>query len=85
MVIVSKNANVANGSDGDRDALDVVAGVADQIGCDASDVLLASTGVIGRRYPIERVRSGIAAIPVPFTGRAAQAAASGIMTTDTVP
>jgi glutamate N-acetyltransferase/amino-acid N-acetyltransferase len=84
MVIVSKNANVANGSDGERDALDVVTGVADRLGCDASDVLLASTGVIGRRYPIERVRSGIAGMPVPFTGESADAAATGIMTTDTV-
>jgi glutamate N-acetyltransferase / amino-acid N-acetyltransferase len=84
MVIVSKNANVANGSDGERDAHEVVAGVAARLGCDAADVLLASTGVIGRRYPIERVRSGIATMPVPFTGESADAAASGIMTTDTV-
>lgn len=84
MVIVSKNANVANGSDGERDALEVVAGVADRLGCGASEVLLASTGVIGRRYPIERVRSGISGMPVPFTGASADAAAAGIMTTDTV-
>ena len=30
-----------------------------------ADVLVASTGVIGRRYPIERVLAGVAAVPAP--------------------
>jgi glutamate N-acetyltransferase/amino-acid N-acetyltransferase len=47
--------------------------------------LLASTGVIGRRYPMERVRVGAAATPSSPDGGDALAAARGIMTTDTVP
>lgn len=85
MVVISKNANVATGAQGLADAEEVVAGVAASLGCDATDVLIASTGVIGRPYPIERIRDGLAAIPSPLPGTDAAAVARGIMTTDTVP
>jgi glutamate N-acetyltransferase / amino-acid N-acetyltransferase len=85
VVVISKNANVATGDEGLANAREVVAGVATAIGCAAGDVLIASTGVIGRQYPMERVRSGLAAIPstLPFTD--AELVAGAIMTTDTVP
>jgi glutamate N-acetyltransferase/amino-acid N-acetyltransferase len=85
IVIVSKNANVANGPAGEADARELVAGVAARLGADPTDVLVASTGVIGRRYPIDAIRAGIAALPDELPGRSADAAARGIMTTDTVP
>ena len=85
IVIVSKNANVANGQAGFDDANTLVDGVAAQLGCDPADVLIASTGVIGRRYPIDRVIAGVAALPANPSGLSADAAAGGIMTTDTVP
>ncbi len=84
IVIVSKNANVANGPDGVSDARELIARVADRLGCDPTDVVLASTGVIGRPYPMDRIRAGTDAIEVPFTSTSADAAAEGIMTTDTV-
>jgi glutamate N-acetyltransferase/amino-acid N-acetyltransferase len=84
VVIVSKNANVANGPAGAADATVLVDGVAARLDCSASDVLLASTGVIGRRYPMDRVRSGVAGIPAAPIGTSAEDAARGIMTTDTV-
>jgi glutamate N-acetyltransferase/amino-acid N-acetyltransferase len=83
--IISKNANVANGPDGEADAREVTLGVAERLGCSPTDVLIASTGVIGRRYPIERVRAGLAAIPVRLTSDDVDGPARGIMTTDTVP
>jgi glutamate N-acetyltransferase/amino-acid N-acetyltransferase len=85
MVVISKNANVATGAAGLADAEEVVAGVAAKLGCAPSEVLIASTGVIGRRYPIERIRAGVAGLPVPLPGTDAAAVARGIMTTDTVP
>jgi len=85
MVIVSKNANVANGAAGFDDASALVAGVAARLGCESTDVLLASTGVIGRRYPTERVIAGVAGMPEQPTCTSADLAAEGIMTTDTVP
>jgi glutamate N-acetyltransferase/amino-acid N-acetyltransferase len=66
IVVISKNANVATGPAGLADAEDVVAGVAAKLGCAPSEVLIASTGVIGRRYPIERIRAGVAGLPVPL-------------------
>jgi glutamate N-acetyltransferase/amino-acid N-acetyltransferase len=85
VVVVSKNANVANGPDGIGDAAELVERVAARIGFEPTDVLLASTGVIGRRYPMDRIRDGVAAIPIPVTGTSADDVARGIMTTDTVP
>ena len=83
--VISKNANVATGAAGEADAHEVVAGVATALGAEPGDVLLASTGVIGRRYPMDRVRAHLRALAWPFSGRDALAAARAIMTTDTVP
>ncbi len=84
MVVISKNANVATGPQGLADAEEIVAGVAAALGCEAAEVLLASTGVIGRAYPMDVIRTGLAAIPSPLPGADAAAVARGIMTTDTV-
>lgn len=94
MVVISKNANVATGDEGDRNAREVAGAVAARLGCAPREVLLASTGVIGRRYPMDRVRAGLAAMPArPAGGHResdgwsddADAVARAIMTTDTVP
>ncbi len=84
VVVLSKNANVATGPAGRADADAVVAAVAERLGCRAEDVLIASTGVIGRRYPLARVLAGVSDLPHRPTGTSAEAAAGGIMTTDTV-
>jgi glutamate N-acetyltransferase/amino-acid N-acetyltransferase len=83
-VVLSKNANVANGPQGLSDAEEVVTGVSQALNCDPSDVLIASTGVIGRRYPMDRIRAGLARVPRSFSGTDAISVAQGIMTTDTV-
>ena len=84
MVVISKNANVANGAVGLAHAEEVTASVAAKLGINANEVLIASTGVIGRVYPIERIRSGITALPFPLPAHDAEEVARGIMTTDTV-
>ena len=84
VVVVSKNANVANGPIGLAHAREVTERVSAHLGCGANDVLIASTGVIGRVYPIERIRSGLAALPSPLPSDDADDVARGIMTTDTV-
>ena len=85
VVVISKNANVATGPQGLADTEEVVAGVAGSLGCEPHEVLIASTGVIGRPYPMDRIRAGLAAIPSPLSGTDAAVVARGIMTTDTVP
>ena len=84
IVVISKNANVANGPQGLADANEVVNGVAQAIGCGSDEVLIASTGVIGRPYPMDRIRAGLTSIPSSINGTDAEAVARGIMTTDTV-
>jgi glutamate N-acetyltransferase/amino-acid N-acetyltransferase len=83
--VISKNANVATGPQGLADAHEVVAGVATALGCEPGAVLIASTGVIGRPYPMDRIRSHLATLRAPFAGTEAEPAARAIMTTDTVP
>jgi len=84
VVVVSKNANVATGRAGIDDAHTVTSVVAERLGCEPSDVILTSTGVIGRRYPIDRMVAGLQAIPQPLPNADADGPARAMMTTDTV-
>ena len=84
VVVISKNANVATGAEGMSNAREVVNAVAQKIDCEAKDILIASTGVIGRQYPMNNVRTGLAAIPQVFEETSTDEVARGIMTTDTV-
>ena len=84
VVVISKNANVATGTEGMNNAREVVTTVAAKIGCSAHDVLIASTGVIGRQYPMKNVQTGLAAIPNKFENTSVEDVARGIMTTDTM-
>lgn len=84
VVVISKNANVATGPEGLRHAEEITSSVAARLGLASNNVLIASTGVIGRPYPIDRIRTGIGHIPVPLPSTDAEEVAMGIMTTDTV-
>ena len=84
IVTVSKNANVATGSQGEQDAAELAGLVAKVSGSEAEDVLVGSTGVIGRPYPMERIRRHFQALRLPATADF-PSVARAIMTTDTVP
>ena len=84
VVVVSKNANVATGPDGEADARELAQGVARAVGCRTEEVLVASTGVIGRRYPIDRIRAHLATMAPP-SDVAVEPVAEAMMTTDTHP
>jgi glutamate N-acetyltransferase/amino-acid N-acetyltransferase len=60
VVTNSGNANACTGEVGMRDAEEMCRDVAARIGCDPSDVLVMSTGVIGQSLPMDCVRRGIA-------------------------
>lgn len=85
VVVVSKNANVATGSEGRANAEELVALTAAAVACEPGDVLVASTGVIGVPYPMERIRAHVGELRAPFPGHSALDAATAIMTTDTHP
>jgi glutamate N-acetyltransferase / amino-acid N-acetyltransferase len=85
VVVISKNANVATGDIGLANAHEVCDSVAEALGCPPGDVLIASTGVIGRHYPMDRVRRGLAALAGWAPTIDAERVAAGMMTTDTAP
>ncbi len=84
MAVVAKNANVANGEQGRRDAEEVSRLVAAAVGLSPEEVVLASTGVIGRPYPMEQIRAGLATLAGSASPADAHAVAAAMMTTDTV-
>jgi glutamate N-acetyltransferase/amino-acid N-acetyltransferase len=85
VVVNSGCANVANGARGDRDARRMTAGVARGIGAPASQVLVASTGVIGRPLPIEKIERGIPRALAALAPDGWRRAARAILTTDSRP
>ncbi|MFJ8039079.1 bifunctional glutamate N-acetyltransferase/amino-acid acetyltransferase ArgJ [Kitasatospora sp. NPDC096147] len=82
VVTVSKNANVANGERGRQDAEELTRLAAELLGCAPEEVLVGSTGVIGRPYPMERIRTGVPQVK-PTDEPDFAAVAEAIMTTDT--
>lgn len=84
VVVTSKNANVATGEQGRNDVREIIEGVASHLGTAPEHVLIAQTGVIGRLLPMERIRSGLAALPASLPSDDAELVARAIMTTDTV-
>ncbi|HEV2947689.1 MAG TPA: bifunctional ornithine acetyltransferase/N-acetylglutamate synthase, partial [Gemmataceae bacterium] len=59
VVICSGNANACTGEQGKEDARRMTAIAADSIGCKPEQMLVCSTGVIGRRLPMEVIEPGI--------------------------
>ena len=79
----SGNANTCN-ADGIEIAEGMCALVERYAGIPASDVVVASTGVIGQRLSLEPIESGMPALVAALGDRHADAV-EAIMTTDTVP
>src|ERR1035437_204934 len=84
VVVNSGNANACTGPQGFRDALRMATAAADGCDADPSEVLICSTGVIGRPMPMDRVLDGIRRATTSLGEDAGEAAARAIMTTDTV-
>ena len=84
-VVNAGNANACTGTPGKADALAMAGSTAAHLGCDPSEVAVASTGVIGVPLPMERVYAGIegAAAALGESSDHDSAAAEAIMTTDT--
>jgi len=85
LVVCSGNANACTGAQGFRDALQMAKLTADRLDLDPNQVLVGTTGVIGRYLPMDAVKRGIAEACASLAGDGGDAAARAIMTTDTVP
>jgi acetylglutamate kinase len=77
----SGNANALTGPAGEHDERAVAGAVASVLGIAAADVITASTGAIGARLPVERIRAAIPPL-VASLGPDITGAAEAIRTTD---
>jgi glutamate N-acetyltransferase/amino-acid N-acetyltransferase len=85
LVVNSGNANAFTGKAGFDAAREIAESAAGILDCQAQDIFLASTGVIGEPLPAAKIRKILG--PLAETGSAGgwRAAAEAIMTTDTYP
>jgi glutamate N-acetyltransferase/amino-acid N-acetyltransferase len=82
VVANSGNANAATGGRGIEDARAMQALAAETLGIEASEVAVASTGVIGVHLPMDRISSGIRAASGKLD-EGGEGFAESILTTDT--
>jgi glutamate N-acetyltransferase/amino-acid N-acetyltransferase len=85
VVVNSGCANACTGSDGMRHAEAMAARTATTLGCAISEVLVASTGVIGVKLDMDKVTQGISSAAAALDTSGGDDAARAIMTTDPFP
>jgi glutamate N-acetyltransferase/amino-acid N-acetyltransferase len=83
VLINSGCANCLTGRDGYADALTLGRALASEMGVAEREVLIASTGIIGRRLPISRMLRAIPSVVEQLNRAHHGAAAEAILTTDT--
>lgn len=83
VIVNSKNANTCN-ADGVEKASRMCELAAEALGIDDSEVVVASTGVIGQILPIEPIEKGIKPLVEGLSYTGNEEAATAIMTTDTI-
>ncbi len=84
-VVNTGNANAGTGEQGIADALSICTSVSEHVGVAIEQVLPFSTGVIGEFLPVDKIVEALPAAISVMTEDAWQAAAEGILTTDTRP
>lgn len=81
----SGNANCLNGKQGLKWAQDMAAAVSSSVCIAKDDVLVSSTGIIGKPLPIKKITDAMPALVKGLTRGGGLSAAKAIMTTDLVP
>ncbi|MGH9096750.1 MAG: bifunctional ornithine acetyltransferase/N-acetylglutamate synthase, partial [Acidimicrobiales bacterium] len=84
VIVSSGNANAATGAQGKKNAARMCELVATDLGVSADQVLVCSTGLISFQLPMEPIEAGIPNLIAARSGsgQSAEAAATGILTTD---
>jgi len=85
VLVNSGNANAATGEAGIQAAKASAETLAGRIGCRPNEIVVSSTGVIGRSLPVDRIREAIPSLVSALLPENIDLLARGIMTTDTVP
>lgn len=84
LVINSGNANAGTGKQGMMDAKETCQFVANELNCQANQVLPFSTGVIGENLPMDKVELAVPMAVANLSAISWKSASEAIMTTDLV-
>ncbi|MGF4045894.1 bifunctional glutamate N-acetyltransferase/amino-acid acetyltransferase ArgJ [Paenarthrobacter nitroguajacolicus] len=84
VVLNSGGANACTGPQGFQNTHATAEKVADVLGVSASDVVVCSTGLIGEQLPMDKILPGVEAAFHELSEDGGSAAATAIMTTDSV-
>ena len=76
-------ANACTGEQGEKDAQAMQQITAEALGCKPSDVIVASTGVIGVNLPMDKMEKGIKQAVAELDENGSENAGNAIITTDT--
>lgn len=79
----SGGANACTGPDGTADARATADHLARLVGCDAGEIVVCSTGLIGTRLPMGQIRAGLSSAVANAHADGGNDAAKAILTTDT--
>lgn len=85
LLVNARVANCSTGEQGVRDSNVLCNRVAAQLGVPAEQTLHASTGVIGRRLPMDKITAALPALCAALSRSGGEDAARAIMTTDAAP
>ena len=83
LVVNAGNANVFTGVKGEADVEATAQAAAELVGCNADEVLAASTGVIGELLPVAKLTAALPQAMASISADGWAGAAAGILTTDT--
>lgn len=84
LICNSGQANSATGEEGIRDNLELATACSKELGVRPEQILVASTGVVGERLPLQKLKEGIPVVKREFNEHINNFALA-IMTTDLVP
>ena len=82
ILINSGNANAATGAKGYQDAVSMARFASSNLGIEEDRVLVASTGIIGHRLPIDKIEAGVSRLIPGLHEEGIPEAGEAIMTTD---
>lgn len=85
IIVNSGNANACTGKPGMAAAQTMARLVADRLDIPRHEVFVSSTGVIGRRLPIDKIKAGLPDLFARLSTRGGPQAAKAILTTDLRP
>ena len=85
VIVNSGNANCMTGAQGIKDALQMAGSAAVGLSLRDREVLVASTGIIGRPLPIKDIEAAVPDLVASLSDKGLSDVARAIMTTDTFP